>query len=53
MIVKLKIPSLDDKLDSLFRDIDKKYKEKKRPTVRETLEEIQAYRRERRTNKGT
>ncbi|MGI0083620.1 MAG: AbrB/MazE/SpoVT family DNA-binding domain-containing protein [Nitrososphaerales archaeon] len=53
VIVKLKIPSLDDKLDSLFRDIDKKYKEKKRPTVRETLEEIQAYRRERRTNKGT
>ena len=49
VVTKLKIPSLDEELDELFREIDKHYKGKRRPTEKEILEEIQAYRIERRS----
>ncbi len=48
VLMKLKIPPLGEELKELFRDIDEQYKGKKRPTEKEVLEEIQAYRRERR-----
>jgi AbrB family looped-hinge helix DNA binding protein len=50
VITRLKIPPLRAELTSLFKEIDKEYpKTKKRPTEREILEEIQAYRREKRS----
>jgi len=49
VVTKLKIPSLDEELEELFREIDKHYKGKRRPTEKEILEEIQAYRIERRS----
>jgi len=49
VVTKLKIPSLDEELEQLFREIDKHYKGKRRPTEKEILGEIQAYRIERRS----
>jgi len=48
VITKLRIPSLGHGLKELFREIDEQYKEKRRPTEREILNEIRAYRMERR-----
>ena len=45
VVVKLKVPPLAD-LKELFREIDEQNKGKKKPTEKEILEEIQAYRRE-------
>ena len=52
VVTKVKVPSPGEELKALFREIDEQYKGKKRPTEREILEEIQAYRRERRATPG-
>ncbi len=52
VIAKLKIAPLRDRLNALFREIDEQYKGKKRPTEREIIEEVRAYRRERRAAHG-
>jgi AbrB family looped-hinge helix DNA binding protein len=52
VITKLKIPSLGDELKDLFREIDESYRHKKRPSEKEILEEIQAYRKEKRAKLG-
>ena len=52
IVTKLEIPPLGERLKSHIREIDEQYKGKKRPTEREILEEIQAYRRERRATQG-
>ena len=51
VISRLKFPPLQEELRDLFKEIDREYpKAKKKPTEKEILEEIQAYRREKRTN---
>ncbi len=52
VVTKLKVPSLGEELKALFKKIDEQYEGKKRPTEKEILEEIQAYRRERRATPG-
>ena len=52
ILTKLMIPSLGEELKGLFREIDKNYRHKKRPTEKEIIEEIQAYRREKRASPG-
>ena len=52
VVTKLKVPSLGEELKELFKKIDDQYEGKKRPTEKEILEEIQAYRRERRATPG-
>jgi len=52
VVTKLEIPSLGEELKALFREIDEQSKGRRRPTEREILEEIQAYRRERRATQG-
>jgi AbrB family looped-hinge helix DNA binding protein len=49
---KIEVPELGGKLKSLFKEVDKRYKGKKRPTEREILAEIQAYRKEKRAVQG-
>lgn len=49
---KVEVPTLGDELKALFREIDERYKGKKRPTEREILAEIQAYRKEKRAVQG-
>ncbi len=51
VLTKLEIPSLGEALKALFREIDEHYKGKRRPTEKEILEDIQAYRKERRSAK--
>jgi len=51
ILAKLLIPSLDQELRELFREIDRSYKGTRRPTEKEILEEIQSYRKERRQSK--
>jgi len=48
IITKLRLPSLGDELKALFKEIDRQYEGKKRPTQREILREIQSYRMEKR-----
>ncbi|MBI2125800.1 MAG: AbrB/MazE/SpoVT family DNA-binding domain-containing protein [Thaumarchaeota archaeon] len=45
VVTKLKVPPLGEELKDLFREIDRQFKGKKKPTEKEILEEIQAYRR--------
>ena len=45
---KVKAPSAREELKALFREIDERYKGKKRPAEKEILAEIQAYRKEKR-----
>jgi len=52
VVVKLKVPPLAD-LKELFKEIDEQNKGKKKLTEEEILEEIQAYRREKRAKQGT
>ncbi|MBI2185143.1 MAG: AbrB/MazE/SpoVT family DNA-binding domain-containing protein [Thaumarchaeota archaeon] len=52
VVTRLKVPSLGEELKDLFREIDEQYKGKRRPTEKEILEEIQAYRREKRARQG-
>ncbi len=49
---KVEAPTLGDELKDLFREIDERYKGKKRLTERQILAEIQAYRMEKRAAKG-
>ncbi len=52
VVTKLNVPPLGEELKDLFREIDEQNKGKKKPTEKEILEEIQAYRREKRTKQG-
>ncbi len=52
VLTKLKTPTLGEEIKALFREIDEQYKGHKRPTEKEILKEIQAYRREKRTLRG-
>jgi AbrB family looped-hinge helix DNA binding protein len=49
---RIDVPTPGDELKELFREIDERFKGKKRPTEREILAEIQAYRKEKRTSTG-
>lgn len=49
IITKLKVPPLNEEIIDLFHEIDKQYKEKKIPTEKEILKEIQVYRQKKRT----
>ena len=51
MLMKLEIPSVGEELKALFREIDRHYKGNRKPTEKEILEDIQAYRKERRSAK--
>jgi len=48
VVTKLKVPPLAEDLREFLREIDEGRKDRKRPTEREILEEIRAYRSERR-----
>ena len=50
--IKLRIQPLVEDLKELLREVDEGRMDRKRPTEREILEEIQAYRRERRKTQG-
>ena len=52
VVTRLEVPPLTDDLKEFFMEIDEKRKGKKRPTEREILEEIQAFRNERRRIEG-
>ena len=52
VVTKLKVPPLDEEMKDLFREIDEQNQEKKKPTEKEILKEIQAYRREKRAEQG-
>ena len=52
MITRLKVPPLGEELKDLFREIDEQHEGKKVLTEKEVLEEIQAYRREKRAKQG-
>ena len=52
VITKLTVPPLGEELKDLFREIDEQNKEKKKPTEKEILEEIQVCRREKRAKQG-
>jgi len=49
VVTKLAFPSVGNKLQALFREIDSGYRGKKRPTEKEILAEIQALRKEKRS----
>ena len=52
VVTKLKIPPLAEDLKEFLKEVDEGRRDRKRPTEREILEEIQAYRRERRKTQG-
>ena len=53
VVTKLKVPSLEEDLKELFKEIDQEYKgKKKKPSEKDILEEIQAYRKEKSANQG-
>jgi AbrB family looped-hinge helix DNA binding protein len=52
VVTRLKLPPLGEELKDLFREIDEQYKGKKKPSEKEILNEIQAYRFEKRTKQG-
>jgi AbrB family looped-hinge helix DNA binding protein len=52
VVTRLKVPPLGEELKDLLREIDEQYEGKKKPSEKEILEEIQAYRREKRTKQG-
>jgi len=45
---KVEAPTLGEELETLFSEIDERRKNKRKPTEREILAEIQAYRKEKR-----
>lgn len=51
-VTKPEMPTLAQELNVLFKQIDERYKTKKRPTDKEILEETQAYRHEKRARQG-
>jgi len=52
VVTKLKIPPLAEDLKEFLKEVDEGRRDRRRPTEREILEEIQAYRRERRKTQG-
>lgn len=50
VVAKLEVATLEAELQALFREVDQRDKGKKRPTEREILKEIQAYRMDRRAS---
>ena len=50
VVTKLELPPLGEELRGLFREIDERYRRKRRPTEREILASIQSYRSEKRKN---
>ncbi|MGB9915387.1 MAG: AbrB/MazE/SpoVT family DNA-binding domain-containing protein [Candidatus Bathyarchaeales archaeon] len=52
VVTKLEVPPLGEELSALFREIDEQNKGQKKLTEKEILEEIQAYRREKRASQG-
>jgi AbrB family looped-hinge helix DNA binding protein len=50
VITKLELPPLGEELRGLFRDIDERYRRKRRPSEREILASIRSYRDEKRKN---
>ena len=52
VVAKLEVPPLGDELKELFKEIDKQYRGKRRPTEKEILAEIQAYRKAKRAAQG-
>jgi len=48
VVTKLELPPLGKELKELFREIDKRYRRKRRPTEREILSSVQSYRDENR-----
>ncbi len=44
VVTKLELPPLGEELKELFREIDERYKRKRRPTEREILSSIQSCR---------
>lgn len=52
VVTKLEVPPLGEGLKELFKEIDQQYKGKRRPTEKEVLSEIQAYRKEKRAEQG-
>jgi len=50
VVTKLELPQLGEELKGLFREIDERYRRKRRPTEREILASIQSYRSEKRKN---
>ena len=49
---KVEAPTLEDELGGLFREVDRRYKGKKRPSEGEILAEIQAHRKEKLSASG-
>ncbi len=52
VVTKLRLPTIGDELNDLFREIDEQGKGKKTPSEKEILQEIQAYRKEKRSSQG-
>ena len=52
VVAKLKVPPLGEELKGLFREIDEQNEGKTKPTEKEILKEIQAYRCEKRAKQG-
>jgi AbrB family looped-hinge helix DNA binding protein len=52
VVTRLKVPPLGEELKDLFREIDEQNQGKTKPGEKEILEEIQAYRREKRAKQG-
>ena len=48
VLTKIEVPSLGEELKGLFREIDERYKGKRRPSEREILSSIRSYRIEKR-----
>lgn len=44
VLTKIRVPSIGEELKSLFREIDERYKGKRRPSEREILSSIRSYR---------
>ena len=52
VVTRLKVPPLGEELKDLFREIDEQNQGKTKPAEKEILEEIHAYRREKRAKQG-
>jgi len=49
---KIETPALGDELRTLFREIDRRFEGKRKPSESEILAEVQEYRKEKRAAKG-
>jgi AbrB family looped-hinge helix DNA binding protein len=52
VVTKVQLPTVGDELECIFKEIDEKNRGRKLPNQREILKEIQAYRKEKRADKG-